>query len=138
MTAMLVSALVNDAIISTGATAILWLALRIAPRRAINSATRYGLWWVALLVAAALPIVFVPSLHLRVPRPPSLGSLPVDNLAATPEQFIPGGASTATGAPRPLHLPTATSGTIQPTSSIPKASLWNRIRSQWNAFPIRV
>ena len=138
MTAMLVSALVNAAIISTGATAILWLVLRIVPRSAVNAATRYGLWWVALLVAAALPIVFVPSLHLRIPRPPSLGALPVHDLAAIPEQTPQGPSGPdADSLVRP-HSPASTRGAIQQSAPHQKTNRWSRFYSQWNVFPLRV
>jgi len=40
--------------------AIVWLSLRVTGN-ALNAATRYGVWWAALAVAAALPLLFLPA-----------------------------------------------------------------------------
>jgi len=85
MMATFASALANSALLSIGATGVLWLALRIIPRRTLNAATRFGLWWVALSISAALPLVFLILSWVSVPRPSQLGSLPVHTLELLPE-----------------------------------------------------
>ena len=40
--------------------AIVWISLRIA-RNTLNAATRYGIWWAALAVVTALPVINLPS-----------------------------------------------------------------------------
>ena len=54
------NALVNGLILSVPFTALVWLLLRLTPRRALNAATRYAIWWVAVAVMLALPLLFVP------------------------------------------------------------------------------
>ena len=53
------SAIVNGAILSALLTAAVWIALRLTPRRALNAATRYAIWWIVLLATLALPLSFV-------------------------------------------------------------------------------
>lgn len=53
------SAIVNSAILSAVFAFAIWLALRITPRHALNAATRYAIWWIALLVTLALPLSYV-------------------------------------------------------------------------------
>ena len=50
------SALVNGALVATVLTAVVWLALRVASRHAVNAATRYAIWWVVLLATLAVPL----------------------------------------------------------------------------------
>lgn len=57
------SALANGLILSTFLAAAVWLALRLS-KRSFNAATRYVIWWVALVATIALPIVFLPT-HQR-------------------------------------------------------------------------
>lgn len=52
------SAILNGAILSLPLTAAVWLALRLTPRRALNAATRYAIWWVSLAAVLALPGFF--------------------------------------------------------------------------------
>jgi beta-lactamase regulating signal transducer with metallopeptidase domain len=49
------AALVNGAILSALLAAAVWLALRVAPGRTGNAATRYLIWWLALALALLLP-----------------------------------------------------------------------------------
>jgi beta-lactamase regulating signal transducer with metallopeptidase domain len=63
----LLSALANGLILTTALTALLWLALRLTPRRNLNAATRYVVWWVTL--AAVLVIPLAPLISRPVPRP---------------------------------------------------------------------
>jgi beta-lactamase regulating signal transducer with metallopeptidase domain len=57
------SAIVNAAILSALLTIGVWIALRLTPRRALNAATRYAIWWLVLLATLALPLSFVPLPH---------------------------------------------------------------------------
>ena len=49
------SAIINSAILSTLLSLAVWLALQITPRRALNAATRYAIWWLVLITTLALP-----------------------------------------------------------------------------------
>ena len=135
---MLFSALINAAIVGTVATAVFWTFLRIVSRGALNAATRYALWWIALLLLVILPVAFVPSLNLRNPQPPALGSLPLRELALLP-------------APVTKHVPVAAdnlgappnSGAIRPkveTEGFPvqRPGLMSRLYSQMPLLPLRV
>ena len=44
----ILAAMVNGAILSAAVTAAEWLALGLMPRRGLNAATRYAVWWAAL------------------------------------------------------------------------------------------
>jgi beta-lactamase regulating signal transducer with metallopeptidase domain len=52
------SAAINGAILSALLTIVVWVALRITPRRALNAATRYAIWWIVLLATLALPLSY--------------------------------------------------------------------------------
>ena len=54
------AAVVNGFIVSIPLTATVWLALRLTPR-VLNAATKYVIWWLALLFSLSLPLFFVPS-----------------------------------------------------------------------------
>lgn len=51
------NALVNASILSAALAAALWIGLRLTPRHALNAATRYVVWWAALLITAVLPLL---------------------------------------------------------------------------------
>jgi Ca-activated chloride channel homolog len=57
----LLAALVNGGILSALVAIAVWLALRVTPRRALNAATRYAVWWATLAVAVTLPALYLPS-----------------------------------------------------------------------------
>jgi beta-lactamase regulating signal transducer with metallopeptidase domain len=59
MTSVL-AALVNGGILSALVTIAVWLALRVTPRRVLNAATRYAMWWAALAIAVTLPALYLP------------------------------------------------------------------------------
>jgi beta-lactamase regulating signal transducer with metallopeptidase domain len=59
MTSVL-AALVNGGILSALVTIAVWLALRVTPRRVLNAATRYAVWWVTLAIAVTLPALYLP------------------------------------------------------------------------------
>jgi beta-lactamase regulating signal transducer with metallopeptidase domain len=80
MRTVLLSALVNGVIVSTAATLVMALFLRLVPRRTLNAATRYGIWFVALLIAVGLPVVFMPFPQVQIPAAPPLGQLPLEEL----------------------------------------------------------
>ncbi len=63
------AALVNGAILSSLIALTVWTGLRLTPRRALNAATRYGIWWTALAAAAILPLLYLPP-TLGHPAPP--------------------------------------------------------------------
>ncbi len=54
------AALVNGAILSSLIALIVWTGLRLTPRRAMNAATRHGVWWATLAATAILPLLYLP------------------------------------------------------------------------------
>ena len=56
----ILAALVNGAALGALVTAAVWLVLGVIPRRVLNAATRYVLWWATLAVAIALPALYLP------------------------------------------------------------------------------
>jgi beta-lactamase regulating signal transducer with metallopeptidase domain len=56
----LLAALINGGIAGAALTVAVCLALSIAPRRALNAATRYAIWWTTLLVVIVLPAFYLP------------------------------------------------------------------------------
>jgi len=44
---------------------VMWLVLRITPRRLLNAATHHLVWWGTLAVVVALPAVYIPLPHVR-------------------------------------------------------------------------
>ena len=54
------TALVNGFVVSTVTTAALWLVMQLVSKRSWNAATRYIVWWAALLVTAAMPLLYAP------------------------------------------------------------------------------
>ena len=56
----ILSALINAGVAGAALTLAVRLALTIAPRRALNAATRYAVWWIALLVVVTLPLFYLP------------------------------------------------------------------------------
>jgi Ca-activated chloride channel family protein len=77
----LVAAMVNGALVSAVVTALVWLALRVAPRPALNAATRYVVWWLILAITVTLPLAFLPMRTSARPRDPGRAIRP----AASPE-----------------------------------------------------
>src|ERR1019366_4847656 len=62
----ILSSFVNAGIAGAALTLAVWLAMSIAPRRALNAATRYAVWWIALLVVVTLPVFYLPHRAERV------------------------------------------------------------------------
>ncbi|MGA3204165.1 MAG: M56 family metallopeptidase [Bryobacteraceae bacterium] len=63
------AAFINAGIAGAAVTIAVWLVLSIAPRRAINAATRYAVWWTTLLVVVALPVFYLPHRAAPVSAP---------------------------------------------------------------------
>ena len=51
----ILAALVNGMLVSVALLCLVWIALRVMPRGSLNAATRYAIWWAALVVTVALP-----------------------------------------------------------------------------------
>jgi beta-lactamase regulating signal transducer with metallopeptidase domain len=60
------AAFINAGIAGAALTIAVWFTLSIAPRRAINAATRYAVWWSTLLVVVMLPVFYLPHRAVRV------------------------------------------------------------------------
>lgn len=52
------SAIINGAILSALLSVLVWFALRITPRHALNAATRHAIWWIVLSATLALPLPY--------------------------------------------------------------------------------
>src|SRR5262249_37279554 len=50
------TALFNGALLSSVATAAVWLGLRFTPRGFLNAATRYAIWWLVMVFAIISPV----------------------------------------------------------------------------------
>src|SRR5580704_619846 len=105
------SAFINAGIAGAGVTIAVWLVLSIAPRRLLNAATRYALWWATLLVVVALPLFYLP--HRNEPAavpaatPPAVvetfaAATPVSDAAPAPAFIEP--ATTASRWQFPLEI----------------------------------
>jgi beta-lactamase regulating signal transducer with metallopeptidase domain len=75
----ILAAFINGGIAGAAVTIAVWLALAIAPRRALNAATRYAVWWTTLLVVIALPAFYLP--RRAEPASPSMPIALVDTQA---------------------------------------------------------
>jgi beta-lactamase regulating signal transducer with metallopeptidase domain len=60
-------ALVNGALLSVLPAAAVWVALRLTPRRWLNAATRYAVWWMVLAIVIALPAFYPRARNSREP-----------------------------------------------------------------------
>src|SRR5215831_3754270 len=52
------TALVNGLIVSAVMTAALWFVTEFVSKRSWNAATRYIVWWAALLITIAMPLLY--------------------------------------------------------------------------------
>lgn len=77
----ILAAFINAGISGAVVSVAVWLALSIAPRRALNAATRYAVWWTTLLVVVALPVFYLP--HRVEPVAAPQASAPVATQAVT-------------------------------------------------------
>ncbi len=81
----ILAAFINAGIAGAVLTFAVWLALSIAPRRALNAATRYAIWWSVLLVVVALPVFYLPHRAAIASIPsPVLKEEPVVSIADAP------------------------------------------------------
>jgi beta-lactamase regulating signal transducer with metallopeptidase domain len=135
MTALIASAFANAAVLGIGATGFLWLVLRIIPRSAINAATRYGIWWIALLITVALPFAFLSPLNFQTPRPASLGTLPVQSLTMAAESAPPQLSGIP---PRSVNSSVATPSVSAEARQPVEPSAWKRFFSERSRFPWKV
>jgi len=78
------SAIISGAILSVPLSLAVWLALRVVPRRALNAATRYAIWWVVLAVTLALPLSY--SKWRTAPPAPHASSVSRQSLATEPQR----------------------------------------------------
>ena len=54
----LLTALVNGLIVSAVMTAALWFITEFVSKRSWNAATRYTVWWAALLLTIGMPLLY--------------------------------------------------------------------------------
>ncbi len=88
MTAIL-AALINAGIAGAVVTFAVWLVLSIAPRRALNAATRYAVWWTALLVVVTLPVFYLPHRSQPVSAPQPSAPLATEVVMTTATEVSP-------------------------------------------------
>jgi beta-lactamase regulating signal transducer with metallopeptidase domain/Tfp pilus assembly protein PilF len=60
------SAIINSAILSTLLSLAVRVVMQIIPRRALNAATRYAIWWIVLVATLVLPLAYI---RLTLARP---------------------------------------------------------------------
>jgi len=56
----ILAGLLNGMPVSAGLALTVWIVLRLTPGALLNAATRYVVWWVVLVVVAALPLFYLP------------------------------------------------------------------------------
>src|SRR5580698_8665213 len=105
----ILAAFLNAGIAGAGVTVAVWLALWLSPRRAINAATRYAVWWITLLIVAALPLFFLPQQETPAPPIVSTTPAPIGNFTAlkveAPLVSSLGSTSTVEVTPAPVPVP---------------------------------
>src|SRR5271168_495625 len=87
MTSSVFTAVLNGLIPSLLLTATVWLAMRLLPRRTLNAATRYLLWWTTLAATILLPAL--PALQPPV-RQRRVAPMEMRLSGASPHAFNPG------------------------------------------------
>ena len=85
----LFAALLNGIVASAALAAVLWIALRLAPRRLLNAATRYAIWCAALATTAVLPALYLTAgaRHAQPAAPLAPSELRVSADEAPPATF---------------------------------------------------
>lgn len=92
----ILSASVNGAIVSALLAAVVWLGMRIAPRRWFNASTRYAIWWIVLIAVVAMPVLYLPLRVASTAPFPTIEENSASEVAATIESTSePLAASTA-------------------------------------------
>src|SRR5580704_13268541 len=84
----ILAALINGGIAGAAVTLAVWLVLSIAPRRALNAATRYAVWWTTLLLVVILPLFYLPRRAERIPAPQFIAPVATHTIVAT-ETAVP-------------------------------------------------
>jgi beta-lactamase regulating signal transducer with metallopeptidase domain len=85
----ILAALINGAIAGAAVTVAVWLVLSIAPRRALNAATRYAVWWTTLLLVVTLPLFYLPTRAERVPAPRLIPAAVAPAIVTAESQEVP-------------------------------------------------
>src|SRR5580700_7918803 len=117
MMSVILAALINGGIAGAAVTMAVCVALSIAPRRALNAATRYAVWWTTLLIVVVLPVFYLP--HRPQPVSPSPLIDPAETQTVT----------------------TTAETDVSPVSSgVPLSSPWPRFPFEMNAgaWPARI
>jgi beta-lactamase regulating signal transducer with metallopeptidase domain len=107
------AALLNAGIVSTLIVAALWLLLRITPRRALNAATRYAIWWIMLAIVISMPLRYLP--HATSPAP-----------VTTPTESISESSSETSEVSSVSY------------ESAPATPIYEAPSSKWPRFPIEI
>jgi beta-lactamase regulating signal transducer with metallopeptidase domain len=99
---VILAALINAGVTGAAVTVTVWLAMSAAPRRALNAATRYAIWWTTLLVVVMLPVFYLPRHAESVASEPTAAA-PVAQVVSNTEIAVPPSAAPAvfTDAPEP-------------------------------------
>jgi beta-lactamase regulating signal transducer with metallopeptidase domain len=102
------AALVNGAILGAIVTCVVGVLLRLTPRRALNAATRYAIWWAALLVVVLLPVFYLP-IHFRTAGPPAVfdptPAIDTASIEAIPESIAAAGPAAVADTPPASRWP---------------------------------
>lgn len=85
----ILAALVNGGIAGAAVTLAVWLVLSIAPRRALNAATRYAVWWTTLLLVVTLPLFYLPRRAEPIPAPQFVAPAAAQTIVATETEEVP-------------------------------------------------
>jgi beta-lactamase regulating signal transducer with metallopeptidase domain len=85
----ILAAFINAGIAGAVVTVAVWFALSIAPRRALNAATRYAVWWTTLLVVVMLPVFYLPHRAEPVYSSPTITPLEAQIVATTETEASP-------------------------------------------------
>ena len=94
---VVLAAVMNGALLGAAIVAAVWFGSRAVPRRVLNAATRYVLWWVVLAIVIALPVAYLPlqrvqhadsSNPARITEPRLPEAVPVPQIAR-PAQLPP-------------------------------------------------
>jgi beta-lactamase regulating signal transducer with metallopeptidase domain len=132
MSTILLSALVNGVIVSTAATLVVALFLRLVPRRTLNAATRYGIWFVALVIVMGLPVVFIPLPQAQIWTAPPLGQIPLEELR---ESLSPPPLSAVSSPPSPSEA------VLSEVSKMPNRTFRRQTPREWTFWmrgPLRI
>jgi beta-lactamase regulating signal transducer with metallopeptidase domain len=129
------AALINGIILSGAAVGVLWVILRLTPRRMLNAASRYVAWCAALVVTAAAPLLFL----ARVPKPAPAPAPAQANAVAASPQTIGVGPSAEIIHPPPNMTPTGKVVERQARpASISHSQPKHPKRAVPSPFPIRI